>query len=166
MSTTAETQTEAGLARTEIAHRVRVRYAECDPMNVAHHGSYAAWLEEARTELLRAAGGSYAAMEQSGLILVITKMEIRYRRPIQYDDVIEVRCTHVPAGQIKIRHQYELVLVERMGEAIAPGPESSLAAATTELACLNAADKRPTRLPRSLVVQNHKDDQKPKGGPA
>jgi len=121
-------------------------------MNVAHHGNYAAWLEEARTELLRAAGGSYARMERDGLILVITKMEIRFRKPALYDDVIEVRCRHVPAGQIKIRHEYEVVLVERLGEPPEPGPGTSLAAATTELACLTRADMKPTRLPEWLVL--------------
>ena len=34
-------------------HRVRVRYCETDRMAVAHHGSYVAWLEEARTEWMR-----------------------------------------------------------------------------------------------------------------
>ena len=33
---------------------IRVRYAECDPMQIAHHGSYPLWMEMGRTELLRA----------------------------------------------------------------------------------------------------------------
>jgi hypothetical protein len=42
---------------------MRVRYAECDPMGVAHHATYLGWLEIARTELLRAGGVSYAQLE-------------------------------------------------------------------------------------------------------
>ena len=61
-------------------------------MNVAHHAAYAPWLEIARTELLRASGISYARLERQGVLLVIVRLEIRYRRPIRYDDVIEVRC--------------------------------------------------------------------------
>ena len=47
----------SGKARTSIG--LRVRYPECDPMNVAHHSAYAVWLELARTELLREQGLAY-----------------------------------------------------------------------------------------------------------
>ena len=63
--------------------RFRVRYAECDPMNVAHHASYAPWLEMGRTELLRQGKVSYAELEQAGVFLVVTKLELRYRRPTE-----------------------------------------------------------------------------------
>ena len=46
-------------------HRVRVRYCETDRMAVAHHGSYVAWFEEARTEWMRRLGKSYREISQS-----------------------------------------------------------------------------------------------------
>lgn len=136
--------------------RFRVRYAECDPMNVAHHASYAPWLEMGRTELLRQGKVSYAELEQAGVFLVVTKLELRYRRPILYDDVIEVRTRAHESGRIKIRHSYELVLVERMGGEpdVASDPRVPLdgvcAVAMTELACVGR-DGRPTPLPGWLV---------------
>lgn len=135
---------------------VQVRYAECDPMNVAHHASYAPWLEMGRTELLREGGVSYAALEKAGVFLVVTKLEVKYRRPIQYDDVIEVRTRAHESGRIKIRHTYELVLKQRMGGA----PDASAdprvpadgvcAVASSELACVNS-EGRPVPLPEWLV---------------
>jgi acyl-CoA thioester hydrolase len=125
-------------------------------MNVAHHASYAPWLEMGRTELLRAGGISYAALERAGVFLVVTKLEIRYRRPIQYDDVIEVRTTAHEAGRIKIRHTYELVLTSRLGEKpdSAADPRVPLdgvcAVASTELACINERG-RPVPMPDWLV---------------
>ena len=136
--------------------RVRVRYAECDPMNVAHHASYAPWLEMGRTELLREGGVSYAQLEQAGVFLVVTKLELKYRRPILYDDVIEVRTRAHESGRIKIRHSYELVLVERMGGAPDPAKDPRVpidgvcAVATSELACVGR-DGRPGALPEWLV---------------
>ena len=137
------------------ACRIRVRYCECDPMGVAHHASYAPWMEMGRTELLRDLGMSYRQMEAEGLFLVVTRMELRYRRPIRYDDVIEVR-THVSeTGRVKVRHSYELVLVERDGRA----PDLSdpsvpvdgvCAIASTELAGVTR-EGRPTPLPAWLV---------------
>ncbi|PHQ78489.1 MAG: hypothetical protein COB69_09890 [Phycisphaera sp.] len=135
---------------------VRVRYAECDPMNVAHHASYAPWLEIGRTELLRAGGKSYAALEQAGVFLVVTKLEIKYRRPIVYDDVIEVRTTAHESGRIKIRHTYELVLIQRLDSDPDPSTDRRVpidgvcAVASTELACVNS-EGRPVPLPEWLV---------------
>ncbi|RNC82533.1 MAG: acyl-CoA thioesterase [Phycisphaera sp.] len=135
---------------------LRVRYAECDPMNVVHHASYIPWLEMGRTELLREAGVSYAALEQAGVFLVVTKLDVKYRRPIVYDDVVEIRTRAHASGRIKIRHTYEVVLTERMGSK--PDPDSDprvphdgvCAIATSEIACVNA-EGRPVPLPEWLL---------------
>lgn len=138
------------------AHRVRVRYAECDPMRVAHHGSYAAWLEEARTEMLRVSGVSYAAMEEAGQFLVITRLEIMYRRPIRYDDVIEIEVSAAAQGRTRLRHGYSLRLMERGGAAPDPATDRAVpldgvcAVGTTELACVGG-DGRPRAMPAWLV---------------
>ncbi|MCC6284258.1 MAG: acyl-CoA thioesterase [Phycisphaerales bacterium] len=114
--------------------RVRVRYAECDPMGVAHHSSYIPWLEIARTELLRGAGLSYAAMEKAGVFLVVAALEARYRAPARYDDVIEIETRLGRATAARLEHEYELRLVERLG---APA-EGLLMHARTTLACVDA----------------------------
>jgi acyl-CoA thioester hydrolase len=144
----------AGPIPTEGTTPIRVRYAECDPMGVAHHASYAPWLEIARTELLRDAGSSYAAMEAAGVFLVVTRMEIRYRRPIRYDDLLEVRVVAEPKGAIRIRHTYEVVLVERDGgpaarDGKAVPLDGVCAVAETELACVDGSG-RPRSLPAWL----------------
>ena len=95
--------------------RIRVRYCECDPMGVAHHAAYAPWLEIARTEMLRESGVTYADMERAGVFLVITRLECRYRRPIYYDDLVEVRTRVVGGSKVKIQHEYEIVVVEGGG---------------------------------------------------
>ncbi|MBX3322358.1 MAG: acyl-CoA thioesterase [Phycisphaeraceae bacterium] len=134
---------------------VRVRYCECDPMGVAHHASYVPWLEMARTELLRGVGVTYAHMERSGAFLVVTKLELRYRRPIRYDDQVEIRARVVGGSRIKIRHEYEIVLIERLGvEPDRTDPAVPLDGVCTigssELACVGA-DGRPRELPDWLI---------------
>ena len=49
------------------------------------------WMEMGRTELLRDVGMSYAALEAEGVFLVVTKVEVKYRRPLKYDDLVEIR---------------------------------------------------------------------------
>lgn len=124
-------------------------------MGVAHHASYAPWLEEARTEMLRVSGVSYAEMEASGTFLVVTRMEIKYRRPIRYDDVLEVRVEAAALGRTRLRHEYKLALIERGGKAPdradpATPVDGVCAIATTELACVDKTG-RPGPMPGWLI---------------
>jgi len=107
-------------------------------MGVAHHSSYVDWLEIGRTELLRQSGVSYAALEQAGTFLVIVKLEVRYRRPVRYDDVVEVRTRWMGGSKVKIEHEYEVFVVERGGDS---PPELPAAAASTTLACVDRGGK-------------------------
>jgi hypothetical protein len=55
----------------------RVRYAETDQMGIVHHASYVAWLEEGRSQWMRAHGNSYAQFEEEGLLLVVSELYLR-----------------------------------------------------------------------------------------
>lgn len=118
---------------------VRVRYCECDPMGVAHHAAYAPWLEMGRTELLRGCGVTYAQLEEAGVFLVVTSLELKYRRPILYDDVVEIRTRVVGGSRVKIRHEYELTLHESGGGSGSRATRlvgENLAVGATTLACV------------------------------
>lgn len=135
--------------------RVRVRYSECDPMGVVHHAAYAPWLEIGRTELLRDTGVSYADMEREGVFLVITKLECSYRRPVFYDDVVEVRTRVVGGSRVKIEHQYEVLVVEDGGHGGGRGPRDlgqAVTTAATTLVCVGK-DGRVMPLPEWLQIR-------------
>ena len=70
---------------------IRVRYAETDRMGLLHHAQYLVYFESARVELLRAQGLSYRDIEDQGFYLVLTKIEVRYKRPVHFDDLVVVR---------------------------------------------------------------------------
>lgn len=106
-------------------------------MGVAHHGSYVPWLEMARTELLRTSGVSYADLERAGVFLVVAKLSIAYRRPILYDDVVEVACNVAGGGRVKIDHAYTLAVIERNGTPT----REEVGVATTTLACVDGEGK-------------------------
>ena len=126
--------------------RVRVRYCECDPMGVVHHASYVPWLEIGRTEILRDTGVTYADMEKQGFFLVIVKLDVRYRRPVRYDEVVEIRTRVVGGSRIKIDHEYDVVVVERGGQPV----EEQAAVGWTTLACVDGQG-RPRELPEWLA---------------
>jgi acyl-CoA thioester hydrolase len=108
--------------------QIRVRYAETDRMGLLHHANYLVYFEQARTELLRSQGTSYKQLEDSGLYLVIAKIEIKYKSPAHYDDVLTVRTTVVRTTPVRIEHRYE---VFRDGTSICEG-NSTLACVDVE----------------------------------
>lgn len=122
-------------------HRVRVRYCETDRMAVAHHGSYVAWFEEARTEWLRARGKTYRQMEDEGNLLQVVEFVCRYHRPVDYDEVVAIRVGVAQAGRAAVTLAYECRR-ERDGEVCATG--------TTRLACVGR-DGKVRRLPAELA---------------
>jgi acyl-CoA thioester hydrolase len=97
---------------------IRVRYAETDRMGLLHHANYLVYFEQARTELLRARGVAYRDLEDKGYLLVLTRVQVHYRRPAYYDDLLTVRTTVVRTTLVKIVHRYEVL---RDGELLAEG---------------------------------------------
>ncbi len=85
---------------------LRVRYDEVDPMGFVHHSNYLKFFEIGRTELLRASGGCYRQMEEAGQLVVVVRIDCRYRKPARYDDVIRVLTRIHRVTAAKIIHEY------------------------------------------------------------
>ncbi len=117
---------------------IRVRYAETDRMGLLHHANYLIYFEQARTELLRSHGLSYKDLEDQGFLLVLTKIEVRYRWPARYDDVLTIKTTVMRTTTVRIDHRYEVFCEGRL-----------LAEATSTLACVDR-EGRPQALPDYL----------------
>lgn len=72
----------------------RVRYGETDQMGYLYYGNYAQYYEIGRVEMMRALGFSYKEMEeQLGVMMPVMTMEIRYLRPIFYDELVTIKTT-------------------------------------------------------------------------
>ena len=109
---------------------IRARYCECDPMGVVHHTVYPIWFEMGRTELLRATGSTYRDMEAQGFLLAVTRLELKFRAPARYDDLVTLETSLVDVGHVKIEHRYRL---SRGGEELVVGE--------TTLACIGRDGK-------------------------
>ncbi len=118
-------------------HEVRVRYCETDCMGVAHHGSYVAWLEEARTEWMRERGKSYHEVEAAGFFLQVVSMDLHYKSPARYDEELVVVVSESDRRRASITHAYE---VRRAGD------DTLVATAEITLACTDR-DGQVRRLP-------------------
>jgi acyl-CoA thioester hydrolase len=74
----------------DFVHRIRTRFAETDAMGIIHHSAYLPYLEEARAALLRHAGFPYDQVRQEGIDLSVLELYVRYRRPILFDELVDV----------------------------------------------------------------------------
>lgn len=88
---------------------IRVRYAETDKMGIVHHSNYLIWFEAGRSELCRARGFSYKAMEeQDNALMVVAETYCRYKSPAFYEDVLTVRTQVAEIRSRSIRFIYEI----------------------------------------------------------
>ncbi|MGF1468058.1 MAG: acyl-CoA thioesterase [Sandaracinaceae bacterium] len=83
---------------------VRVAYVDTDRGGVVHHGAYLRYLEQARVELLRARGVDYRALEEEhGHALPVAEAFVKYRRPLTFDDRLEVEIWVGICNRAKVR---------------------------------------------------------------
>lgn len=120
--------------------RVRVRYAETDQMGIVYYANYFVWFEVGRTDLLRAAGWSYRAMEAEGFSLPVIEAHCQYRQPAKYDDDLDVRTRGTLVSPVRVRFDYEVLSAES---------NAVLATGHTVHATLDRAGK-PCRLPERV----------------
>ena len=97
---------------------IRVRYAETDAMGIVHHAVYPVWMELGRSDFLRELGQSYAEWEAHGVMMSVGELQVKYRVPAKYDELVEVRTRLAEAGRRKVTFVYE---IRRDGTLLAEG---------------------------------------------
>jgi acyl-CoA thioester hydrolase len=128
---------------------IRIRYFETDRMGLLHHAHYLAYFEQGRVELLRSTGLNYKDIEDQGYFLVLTRVQVRYRSPARFDDLLTLHTTVTRTTLVKIEHRYELF----RGDVLLAEGESTLA-------CVDR-DGKVQMLPEVLVDKeiNHRDTE-------
>jgi len=88
--------------------KLRVRYGETDQMGIVYYGNYAEYLEQGRTEWLRDLGFSYKWMEENNIHLPVIHLNIDYKYPAYYDDLLTITTKLVKIPTIRIEFYYEI----------------------------------------------------------
>jgi len=88
-------------------NEIRIRYDEVDKMGYVYHGNYAKYYHISRTELLRKIGISDKALEGHNILLPVIEMNIKYIKPIFYDEVIIIKTSlyDIPSSRMIFRHE-------------------------------------------------------------
>ncbi len=110
-------------------------------MGVVYHGNYAQYLEMGRVEWLRTFGFSYKSMEENGIMLPVISLQLDFKKPAIYDDLITVVTKLRKPPRVRIEFDYEIY--NEAGEL--------LVLANTVLVFMNSTTKRPVMCPDYLL---------------
>ena len=121
--------------------KIRVEYHHTDQMGIVHHSNYVKFFEVARTEWLRAVGLTYAEMERRGVMMPIVEVNVKYRQPAYYDELIAVTASVEELPMARMSFKYEIRGED--GREIATG--------STTLGFIDKETRRPQRAPRWLM---------------
>ena len=120
---------------------LHVRYAECDAMGIAHHSSYLPWFEIGRTDLIKAAGRSYRAIEAAGFFLPVASLSVEYLRPVRYDDALRITTRLTGISAVRMEFNYDIL-----------GPDGALTTRAVTRHAVTGRDGRISRLPADLLA--------------
>ena len=132
---------------TEFELEVRVRYQETDGQRRVHHANYLTYFEMARTEMLRASGTTYRDFEETGVMLVVAEINVKYFLPADYDDLLTIIVRTTKAKGARVFQEYE---VKRGDDLLATG--------SSVIACIDRTG-RVRRLPDWMLSrERHSSD--------
>lgn len=89
---------------TQTLHRVCV--AETDMMGIVHHANYVTLFERGRLEYLRRRGLPYKEMVERGYHMPVVELNLRYRKPAHFDDLLCVETRLGALSRVTVRFNY------------------------------------------------------------
>ncbi|MFU8812618.1 MAG: acyl-CoA thioesterase [Balneolaceae bacterium] len=124
-------------------HSIRCRYGETDKMGYVYYGHYLTYFEEARTEMIRTFGYPYSRLEKEGMMLPVIYSQISYKKPVYYDEVMQIRVHLFDEPAIRLQTYYEVCT--RNGQDLN-------ATGQVTLCFMDEQSRRPCRVPDAFLA--------------
>ena len=119
---------------------LRIFYEDTDAGGVVYHSNFLNFCERARTEWLRQLTiGRERLQHEFGLMLVVRRANIEWRRPARLDDLLMVETRLSGMGKVRMS----------LTQTITRG-ETHLATIEIEVVAVSVSDFTPTLLPDAL----------------
>lgn len=97
---------------------LKVRFQECDPLQIVWHGNYLKYFEEGREAFGRKHQISYLDAKRHGFSTPVVKFACEHKLPLQYGDELEVHTSFENCAAAKMLFNYSIL---RKGELICTG---------------------------------------------
>lgn len=119
----------------------RVRHYECDAYGHLNHVGYLRYMQEAAFDASADAGYDLARYDQAGTYWLVRDTKIEYRRPLCYQDEVQVKTWVADFRQVRSRRAYEFRLA---------GQDEVVARAETDWAFMDSVRNRPAPIPPDM----------------
>jgi len=126
----------------EYNHHLRSRYGETDRMGYVYYARYLEYFEVSRTEMIRAQGLSYREMEDSGVMLPVIHSQIEYKKPIIYDEEMQIKV---------MVFEKPLYRLETFYEVKTEGSEEVHALGEVTLCFVDKEKRKPCLAPKAFI---------------
>lgn len=118
-----------------------VRYAESDQMGVVHHASYLIWMEEGRSQYMRAKGLGYEDIERAGVLLAVAEINVRYIAAARYGDNVTVQTWIADLHSRTVTFGYKIINA---------ASKAALIVGSAKLICIDR-EGRVMKIPESVM---------------
>lgn len=119
----------------------KIYYHDTDCGGVVYYANYLKHLEEARTEFFSSLGVDLKGLMDKGIYFVVSRVEIEYKSPARYQDIIGITTVIEKAGSSTLHFSQKISKQERI-----------LVVAKTVLVCVNSGF-RPIRIPFDIPLR-------------
>ena len=125
---------------------VRVYWEDTDAGGIVFYANYLKFFERARTEWLRHLGLEQQRLKQeTGGMFVVTGTEVKYHRPSQLDDLLQV------TARLETKGRASLVIAQQAWRTEADGSNTLLCEGTIRIGWVQAFSLKPERVPTSIL---------------
>lgn len=142
LPTSAIQKPSAKIADRWFEYIVKVHPHHTDYGGVVWHGTYIAWMEEARVESLRSLGIEYADLVALGCELPVVELSTRYHRAVKMGMTVVVKTRLADTEGIKLDWDYQIQSLD--------GSELYVTARVTLVAVDREKGKIMRRLPQAV----------------
>ena len=87
---------------------VKVRFGEVDSMGIVWHGNYVKYIEEGRESFGHKYGISYLDIYANDVMALVFKMNIDFKKQVQYGDKLIIETEYVDTAAAKIIFNYKI----------------------------------------------------------
>jgi len=78
-------------------------------MKIVHHSEYVKWFEVGRTDYIRELDRSYGEIEREGFYLPVIGVNLTYKVPAQYEDLVTIETDIDSYNGVRIKFHYKVI---------------------------------------------------------
>ena len=125
---------------------VRVYWEDTDAGGIVFYANYLKFFERARTEWLRHLGLSQQLLKiNTGGMFVVSETQLKYHRPAQLDDLLEV------SARLQDKGRASLVIAQQAWRVQEDHSRTLLCEGTIRIGWVHAQALKPDRIPSSIL---------------